>query len=100
MPHRKKQHTPDTAPPNKNRPVQSTYIVSCCAGQYGTRIGERLPSWLTPIQTDITYVFELEETALRDEVSPLPSPYPVTCPGYSDAPWILEAKGNTVLWLS
>jgi hypothetical protein len=99
VPLRKKQHSPKATPPNMNRPAQSTYIVSRLAGQYETPIVERLALWLTPLQTDTTYVFAWDGTTLRDEVSPLPSPTPVTLPGYPYAHQILEAKENTLLWL-
>ena len=48
---------------------------------------------------DTSYVFAWEEAVLIHQVSPLASLGPVTWLRYSDAPWIREAKENTVLWL-
>jgi hypothetical protein len=39
------------------------------------------------------------EDTLTRQVSPFAFPYTVTRPGYSDAPRVSEAKGNTVAWL-
>ena len=66
--HQTRRHRTSTA-----RPVRRRRSSRLARERYETRVGGRVPSWLTPIPTDTSCVFAWEEVVLIHQVSPLPS---------------------------